>query len=179
MDEAEDREFGNQEGTSLPEALKEKQARLARKEETLALLQEQQDNGERTTWTDLEKQTINPALIPTLDATQEATGKQPEQLLADTGYFSGDTLPNRSGKPIRLARTTFNSMRIKMRTVAPKGTGWDSKGSISCPTTGYSGATPTLKLASNVRYTTSAPRQGPVSFPMTNMSPAGSRCAPN
>lgn len=136
-DAAEDQEFGNQEGASLPEELKEKQTRLARMEKVLATLQEQQDNGERTKRTDPQKQTINPTdpdsrimsrrnggsiqgvngqiavdgksqiivgatmsnnpidtpqLIPTLDAVQEATGNQPAQLLADTGYFSGENL---------------------------------------------------------------------------------------
>lgn len=59
-DQAEDQDLGDQAGVSLPKELKEKQARLARMEEALAKLKEQQENGERSTRTDQEKQSINP-----------------------------------------------------------------------------------------------------------------------
>ena len=136
-DKAEDAEYGNQEGSTLPPELKEKQVRLARMERAMAELQAQVENGERSQRTDPEKQSINPTdrdsrimsrrngastqsynaqiavdgdsgvivgtgvsnnpidapqLTDTLDDVQAATGKQPEKLSADTGYFSGDNL---------------------------------------------------------------------------------------
>lgn len=59
-DQREDQEFGAQEGSSLPDELKGKQARLARMEEVLAKLKAQQEDGERSKRTDPEKQSINP-----------------------------------------------------------------------------------------------------------------------
>lgn len=59
-DQAEDAEYGSQEGAALPDKLKAKEARLARLEEALAKLKEQQDNGERSKRTDAEKHSINP-----------------------------------------------------------------------------------------------------------------------
>lgn len=59
-DRAEDAEYGNSEGSTLPRELREKQVRLARMEQAMAELQAQVENGERSQRTDPEKQSINP-----------------------------------------------------------------------------------------------------------------------
>lgn len=58
-DRAEDQQYGTQEGPTLPSELKEKRARLARMEQALAKLKQQQEDGDRSQRTDPETQTIN------------------------------------------------------------------------------------------------------------------------
>jgi transposase len=113
-DQAEDQAFGDHEAASLPNELKEKEARLARMEAALEEAQGAAGKHVQAQWGSIQGYNgqlavdgdsgvivgATPQLIPTLDAIQEATGEQLDKASADTGFFSGEHLAELEARKI-------------------------------------------------------------------------------